>query len=348
MGLFDKFRAPKASGHARPTPPAVPNQPVASNQPSQIEMVKAMTDQDALLQIAREDENESVRYTAIPKLNSAEALLGIVLSENSERCREAAAGRYCDLAGAEMFFPTIRKPCDDDRKIARAAAAMQLAPLQEALRGVEDADFLRAVTPPYVMGLIDVKKRALEAKQSAFGARIRELETGKAAGESGGSGPAAPVDRYAGYTPEMIVQDREAPAGRRREALKEVRDQSVLLETALHGPADLQKTAVGMLTDREALERIARETGDLHLAWCAARRSGHTALLQEIEGRAEKHVNGHAVIVTAHREWECHEEMCIRCGGVRRREDDSESTRHYGKRFEDYPCSPDIEPLENV
>ena len=46
----------------------------------------------------------------------------------------------------------------------------------------------------------------------------------------------------------------------------------------------------------------------------------------------------HILYPTVYKEWEKVEYICLRCGKIGGREDDSESTSHYGCNFNEEPC----------
>ena len=430
MGLFDRFRKQKPQ-----TPPARPAQvpparrlPLSEaihspNQPVRYEAAEKLTDQDLLLEVARTDGDEYVRCVAIRKLLDPKAALEIALRETSKKAREAAVLRYCELEKPQEFFPAALKLTDDHEAIARTARLLSVPLLEKALEGTEDVELIKEVNPPYVMGLIDIEKQALQRKQYACGARIRALEKRKAEEEAEKESAAFSTDEERAafvkdrakpaeirlsllreirddrlladvlksnpepeiaetavravsdphllpdavtgldsytlhkiypiliekcpyYTPKVVAQDEGAPENERMKALENVKDQSVLLEIALRGRWSMKKPAIDLMTDRAALNEVAARSTDPFLRWRAAYRAGNTALMQEFERKAEKHVNGHAVIVTEHREWEIHRESCIRCGASYGCEYDSESTHHFGTDFSKFPCRPDVKPLD--
>ena len=152
------------------------------------------------------------------------------------------------------------------------------------------------------------------------------------------------MERCARYTAEYVAQDPIADMKIRQEALRRVNDPEVLFALAMEkGDVEFREKAVQFLADRDRLIRIADECDDLRVRWCAAWRACDDQRAKSIEGLAEKHVNGHAVIVLDAQE--CYyEARCIRCGQKYSFESDRDSGMDHecGKKYEDFPCRPNF------
>ena len=269
-------------------------------------------------------------------------VMGLIdsVKQRRDKLKDACNGRLRELE----TLNAQRQAADLSTDAERAAFAMDKSRPAEAR-----ADAVRQMTDEALLAEI-LKSANHYAVADAAADRIGDAEVLAAAAEGADRIILRHVypklmERCARYTPEYVAMDPRAESEVRKAALERVEDQRALLELALNGPSELRVPALARMTDRDGLARVADGDGDIHLRWLAAWRAGDDARMKAVESAAEKRINGHAVIVTAHSDWERHEEMCIRCGAVYGHEEDSESSRHYGKTFASIPCRPEIPQL---
>ena len=170
---------------------------------------------------------------------------------------------------------------------------------------------------------------------------------------------------YSGAESRTSGDDRKIIAA----ALKKLDDINETVKALKkNGDPQLAKMVIERITDAEQLRKIADKAGGYAKTIASEKLEGRKAYekvlnddsagmeaklraalgifkyykdrgpLEKLQAQAHKRVNGHMLYRTIYREWEQVEYICLSCGKTGGREDDSESTRHYGCLFDSEYC----------
>ena len=122
-----------------------------------------------------------------------------------------------------------------------------------------------------------------------------------------------------------------------------ITDRDILKKISIEGEEMIQKLAKEKLEDIEALESIVRNKGkSIQARFEAAKKIedkyGDLEPKKELQKLGTPGPNFHILYRTVYKEWEQVEYICLRCGKIGGREDDSETTRYYGYNFDEEVC----------
>ena len=122
-----------------------------------------------------------------------------------------------------------------------------------------------------------------------------------------------------------------------------ITDRDILKKMSIGGEEKIQRLAKEKLEDMEALDAIVRnKDNSIQTRFEAAKKLedkyGDLGPKRELQKLGTPGPNFHILYRTIYNEWKQIEYICLRCGKIGGREDDSESTSHYGCNFEKEVC----------
>ena len=123
-----------------------------------------------------------------------------------------------------------------------------------------------------------------------------------------------------------------------------ISDRDILKKISIEGEEEIRKIAEKKLKDINALEAIVKNKGkSIQDRFEAAKKIedkyGDLEPKKELQKLGKPGPMFHILYPTIYKEWERAEYICLRCGKIGGREDDSESTSHYGCNFYEEVCS---------
>ena len=122
-----------------------------------------------------------------------------------------------------------------------------------------------------------------------------------------------------------------------------ISDRDILKKISIEGEKEIQRIAKEKLKDIKALEAIVKNKDkSIQARFEAAKeieeKYGDLEPKRELQKLGKPGPGRHILYPTVYKEWEKVEYICLRCGKIGGREDDSESTSHYGCNFNEEPC----------
>ena len=117
-----------------------------------------------------------------------------------------------------------------------------------------------------------------------------------------------------------------------------ISDRDILKKISIEGEKEIQRIAKEKLKDIKALEAIVKNKDkSIQARFEAAKeieeKYGDLEPKRELQKLGKPGPGRHILYPTVYKEWEKVEYICLRCGKIGGREDDSESTSHYGCNF---------------